>query len=194
MKANILTKYLDMLINLGILERLVPVTEKNPEKSKMGLYFIKDNYFRFWFRYIFPNQSYLEIQEEEYVLNKIKEDFTNFVGLVFERVCLDKFPSLTMEGRLPFKPNKWGKWWTRNEEIDLIAYNDRAKKILFAECKWSTNLVGLNILRTLEEKAKKVNWNKDHRIEYFAIFSRRGFTEELKKTARKENVILHKGV
>ncbi len=193
-KANILTKYLDMLINLDILERQVPVTENNPEKSKMGLYFIKDNYFRFWFRYLFPNQSYLEIQEEDYVLEIIKKDFANFVALVFERACLDKIPMLAKEGKLPFKPNKWGKWWTRNEEIDIVAYNDRTKEIIFAECKWSIKLVGLNVLRSLENKTKKVNWNIDDRTEYYAIFARRGFTEGLKRAARKENVMLFKGV
>jgi len=117
----------------------------------------------FWFRYLFPNQSYLEIQEEDYVLEKIKKDFANFVALIFERACLDKIPMLAKEGKLPFKPNKWGKWWTRNEEIDIVAYNDRTKEIIFAECKWSIKLVGLNVLRSLENKTKKVNWNIDDR-------------------------------
>lgn len=192
-KANILTKYLDMLINLGIIERQVPVTERNPEKSKMGLYYIKDNYFRFWFRYVFPYQSYLEIQEKDYVLSIIKEDFSNFTGAVYEKVCLEKIPILIKEGKLPFKPEKWGRWWIKNEEIDLIAINDRTREILFAECKWSTKLVGLNVLDELREKAQKVNWNMDNRIEYFALFSKKGFTKELEITAKKENILLFKG-
>ncbi len=101
---------------------------------------------------------------------------------------------LAKEGKLPCKPNKWGKWWTRNEEIDIVAYNDRTKEIIFAECKWSIKLVGLNVLRSLENKIKKVNWNIDDRTEYYAIFARRGFTEGLKRAARKENVMLFKGV
>ena len=46
-KSTNLTKYLKTLMDLDILERRVPVTEENPEKSKRGLYKIKDNYLRF---------------------------------------------------------------------------------------------------------------------------------------------------
>ncbi len=59
-KATSLTKYLKTLIDLDILEREVPVTEDNPEKSKKGLYKIKDNYLRFWFAFVYPNRSFLE--------------------------------------------------------------------------------------------------------------------------------------
>ena len=51
-KATSLTKYLKTLMDLDILEREVPLTENNPEKSKKGLYKIKDNYIRFWFAFV----------------------------------------------------------------------------------------------------------------------------------------------
>ena len=57
-KSTNLTKYLKTLIDLDILERKVPVTEENPEKSKRGLYKIKDNYLPFWFAFIYPNMSH----------------------------------------------------------------------------------------------------------------------------------------
>jgi AAA+ ATPase superfamily predicted ATPase len=193
-KANILTKYLDMLISLDILERQVPVTEEKPEKSKMGLYYIKDNFFRFWFRYVFPNQSYLEIEEEEYVLSRIQQDFANFVGLVYEKACLDRIPVLSKEGKLPFKPERWGRWWTRSDEIDIVALNTKTKEILCGECKWSDRLVGIDILKELENKAKMVNWNRDHRKEYYALFSKSGFTKELKRLSKVGKVILIEGI
>ena len=59
-KSTSLTKYLKTLMDLDILERRVPVTEENSEKSKRGLYKIKDNYLRFWFAFIYPNMSFIE--------------------------------------------------------------------------------------------------------------------------------------
>ena len=56
-----LSKYLQTLINLDILEREVPITEENPEKSKKGRYSIKDNFISFWFQFIYPNKVFLEI-------------------------------------------------------------------------------------------------------------------------------------
>ena len=59
-----LTPYLEALRELDLLERRVPITESNSEKSKRGLYFIKDQYMRFWFRYVFPYQSFLELGQQ----------------------------------------------------------------------------------------------------------------------------------
>ena len=59
-KSTNLAKYLKTLMDLDILERRVPVTEENSEKSKRGLYKIKDNYLRFWFAFIYPNMSFIE--------------------------------------------------------------------------------------------------------------------------------------
>ena len=58
--ATGLTKCLKMLLNLDILEWEVLITEENPERSKKGLYKIKDNYLRFWFAFVYPNMSFIE--------------------------------------------------------------------------------------------------------------------------------------
>ncbi len=54
METSSLTPYLSTLIDLDFLKKATPVTEKNPEKSRKGLYFISDNFIRFWFRYVYP--------------------------------------------------------------------------------------------------------------------------------------------
>jgi AAA+ ATPase superfamily predicted ATPase len=194
MKANVLTKYLDVLMGLDILERQVPVTEERPEKSKLGLYFIKDHFFRFWFRYVFPNQSYLEIEEVDYVLDMIRKDFSKFVGPVYERLCTERIPILAREGRLPFTPERWGRWWTRKEEIDVVALNSKTREVLFCECKWSDRPVGVDILNALLEKSKMVDWNMGNRREYYCLFSKSGFTEDLRKEAERRGVTLIEGV
>jgi len=76
-KQTGLTKYLKTLISLDVLEREVPVTEENPEKSKRGLYKIKDNFILFWFRFIYPNLSYIESGNEELAMKKIRQNLTD---------------------------------------------------------------------------------------------------------------------
>ena len=49
-ETSALTPYLSTLSELGFVEKRTPITEKNPEKSRKGLYFIADNFIRFWFR------------------------------------------------------------------------------------------------------------------------------------------------
>lgn len=185
-----LTGYFNMLIDLGILERRVPVTEAMPEKSKMGLYFIKDNFFRFWFRYVFANQNYLEMENTDYVFRKVKDEFDEFVSLTFEDIA----PNILFDGKairsLPFEPEKWGRWWDRKNEIDLVAINSSEKKALFIECKWSKRLVDIDVLTDLKNKVSQVEWFKDDRKDYFAIISRKGFTKRLVEMAKREGVML----
>ncbi len=181
-----LTGYMSMLIDLGLLERRVPVTEDMPEKSKMGLYFIRDNFFRFWFRYVFTNQNYLEMENMDYVLTKLKGDFNEFVSLTFE----DLAPDLLFKEQLPFEPERWGKWWDKNDEIDLMVINSKEKKALFVECKWSNNLVDIDVLNDLKRKSNRVDWFKGKREDFFGIISRKGFTKRVREVAAKEGVLL----
>src|ERR1035437_2654346 len=60
LKSTGLSRYLRTLMDLDILERQVPITEDNPEKSKRGLYRLKDNFVRFWFLFVYPNKNMLE--------------------------------------------------------------------------------------------------------------------------------------
>ncbi|MFH2092129.1 MAG: hypothetical protein ABIJ31_07175 [Pseudomonadota bacterium] len=61
-------------MELDILERITPVTETNPEKSKNGLYIIKDNFIRFWFRFVYPYRNCLEMENIDFVTQKIRHN------------------------------------------------------------------------------------------------------------------------
>ena len=60
----------------------------------------------------------------------------------------------------------------------------------FGEAKWSKKQVGTNIYEDLKRKAAKVNWGSKRRKERFVLFSKSGFTPDMKKLARQENVRL----
>ncbi|MEQ8156162.1 MAG: ATP-binding protein, partial [Clostridiaceae bacterium] len=180
-------KYLSILQGLDIVVREVPVTEENAEKSKKGLYFIKDNFINFWFKFVFPYTSYLEMGRTEYVMKVIERNLIDsHISFVFEKVCAE----MLWEMELPFQPLKVGRWWDSSEEIDVVAINTFENSILFGECKFWDNMVGVNVLNKLKEKAKKVKCLDSSRKEYFIIFSKSGFTEELLKCQNDEDVFL----
>ena len=87
---------------------------------------------------------------------------------------------------------KVGRWWDKEIEIDIVGLGEN-NKIVFGECKYSKKLIGLNILNELKEKSKKVIWNNDKREEYYILFSKSGFSEDLIELAKKEsNIVLKK--
>jgi len=185
-----LTRYLRTLVDLDILEHRVPVTEAQPEKSKRGLYFISDQFFRFWFHYVFPNRSYLEGGNPEVVRRKLEETLPAFVSLSFEQCCRQHIWSLAQQGALPFELQRVGSWWNKDHEIDVVGLNESAGDILFGECKWTDRLVGIRVLAELKAKAAAVDWRTGQRREHYAIFSRSGFEADLVQAARRDEVLL----
>ena len=183
-KSTSLTKYLKTLIDMDILEREVPVTEGNPEKSKKGLYKIKDNYLRFWFAFVYPNMSFIESGHSRIVMDKIRKSLVrNHIAFVYEDVCKERMWEMNAEGVWPFYFSKLGRYWDAKEEIDIAAIDPEGKNLILGECKYWQEPVGISVLRDLEAKAKTVAWERDERKTWYVLFSASGFTEELRLEA-----------
>lgn len=183
-KSTSLTKYLKTLIDLDILEREVPVTEDSPEKSKKGLYKIKDNYLRFWFAFVYPNMSFIESGHGRIVMDKIRKSLVrNHIAFVYEDICRERMWEINAEGVWPFYFSKLGRYWDSKEEIDIAAIAPDGKNLILGECKYWQEPVGVSVLRELEAKAKTVSWEKEKRKTWFVLFSVNGFTEELRAEA-----------
>ena len=190
-KQTSLNKYLKTLIDLDVLERQVPVTESNPDKSKKSLYRIKDNFLQFWFRFVLPNLSYLETGRTAAVEKRIREHFIDgHVAYVYEDVCRERLWELTDTGELGFVPERVGRWWSGSDEIDVVGLSAGEKRAVWGECKFWKDPVGANVLRTLEEKVACVPWEKDARANAFALFSVSGFTDELRQIAAARDDVL----
>jgi AAA+ ATPase superfamily predicted ATPase len=170
------------LIDIDILKKEVPVTEKNPEKSKLGRYRIRDNFINFWFHYVFMNQSYLEIGNVDYVVDKIKSSFNEkFVSFAFENYIMELILDDPVK-YLGFTPIKIGRWWNNQEEVDLVAIGK--EKAAFIECKWQSQKVGHKVLLELLRKSELVEI--DPTLEkVMVVFSKSGFKEGVERADGK---------
>ncbi|MFH1147667.1 MAG: ATP-binding protein [Pseudomonadota bacterium] len=187
-EKNVVGKYLSVLTDLKIVRRDVPVTERSYEKSKKGIYLLDDDFFRFWFNFVYPNKSFIEEGEISYVVeNKIKPRLDIFTSHAFENVCRSYVKRGCVAG---LKFSAVGRWWSKDAEVDVLAVNDDENAILFGEAKWSTRRVGMDILAGLKQKTALVDWGKKDRKEYFALFSRSGFSQEVETLAEKEQIFL----
>jgi AAA+ ATPase superfamily predicted ATPase len=184
------TAYLDTLQQLHLVERGVPVTETQPQKSRRGIYRLKDHYLRFWFRYVHPNRSQLELGGAQIILeNQVMPEIDHFASLTFEEVCQQFFWQSGLSGKLSFVPTNIGKWWNANEEIDIVVLGE-ANTIL-VECKWTSKPVGVDILADLERKAELVRPELGNRQIHFALCSRSGFTSQMIKVSKhREDLML----
>lgn len=186
-----LARYLDILRSLRFVDKEIPVTEKYPDKSRLGLYRLHDRFFSFWFKYVFPHRSRLEIGNTDYLLGKIRESFDQHLSFVYEDVCRELCLEFLKSGSMAF--SAIGRWWQKNEEIDLVALDEESGTIWFGECKWSIKPVGVDVYRDLRCKARIVVWGPEKRRERFILFSKCGFTDGMRKLALQEDVLLVEG-
>ena len=163
-----ITSFISKLIELDIIYKDIPVTEQNPAKSKKGLYFIKDNFFRFWFLYVLNHKSQLELDNTQFVLNKIKENFSGYVAKTYEDIAIQ----YTLEN---YQLLKCGRWWNRNSEIDIVGIAE--DHMLVGECKYSNKKIGLDILKSLKEKSLNIELKLP--VKKYLLFSKSGFTDDL---------------
>lgn len=198
-ESSKLTPYLSTLSDLGFVEKRTPVTEKNPEKSRKGLYFIADNFIRFWFKYVYPYKGELELDNMQIVLEEMKKDFeTKFVAFAYEDICKDIFANLCKRGVIDFVPSRIGAYWlndyTGDTEIDVMAVDNQNKRIFAGECKYHRNPVDAPVYYALKEKVLDAGEIRKSYPGYdviYGVFSKSGFTQRMLDAAREtSNLVL----
>ncbi|WP_136688971.1 ATP-binding protein [Halorhabdus amylolytica] len=163
-----ISKYLTKLESIRLLEHTKPVTSRN-SRSRDGIYTLGDNFFAFWYRFVYPNMSDVVRDPDAFVDGL---DVRQFVGRQFEDICREV---IDVEADYA----KIGGWWYDEDEIDVVALDEDRERILFGEAKWRSDEVGSDELERLRAKADRVRWRSDQREERYALFSKRGFSERL---------------
>ena len=188
-EAGICAKYLKVLVELEILKKETPVTEKTGKKT---IYTISDNFFRFWYRFVPRNMSAISAGRFDRLYDvTVKKYLPEYMGLVFEKMCRDYL--LRYADNLPVLISDAGQWWgsdakTRKEvQIDIVGVPPEGSEYIIGSCKYRNEKIGTGELELLKEYAEV--FGRGEKYHYY-IFSKGGFTEGLKETAAKENVCL----
>lgn len=172
-----LSKYLQTLRRLRLLEREVPVTASN-KKSKRSRYRVADEFLRFWFRYVEPNRSGIEEAPDVVYRGTIAPDLPTHVATTFEDVCREALWAGIRRGDVdPY--SELGRWWYGEHEVDIVGLAPNDDRLLLAECKWTSDPVGRSLVERLRTKADHVRWGPGDRTERFALFSKSGFVDGL---------------
>ena len=173
--TNVCSMYLKNLINLGIVQKETPYGEKASRKS---VYSIEDNMFRFWYRFVFENNSIIARGAADLVYKRIEPQLSDYMGKVFEEICRQYLWKQLLSGNCPVEFASLGRWWGNNpkekrqEEIDIMGEQDK-NTALFAECKWTNEKVDLGVLETLVKRSNLFSYKTKH----YYLFSKSGFTK-----------------
>jgi AAA+ ATPase superfamily predicted ATPase len=178
-----LSKMLARLETLGYVESRSPLASTGPEPRRSS-YRLSDPFFRFWFRFVFPNRSLLERGRVTEVLEIIRRDLDSYMGLAFEDCCRE-WAGCHASGFLPAS-QQVGSWWSRDGrlEIDVVGAS-RGRYDLLASCKWSKAAP----VRALDQLLAHRDTLPRSESAQLAIFAR-GFSAGLQRRASAEGVEL----
>ncbi len=150
--------YLDRLENeYTVIKKIKPILAK--EGSRTQKYEISDNFFNFWFRFIYKNKSAVEIGNYAYVRSIVERDFSLFSGKFLEKYFIEKLKTSGEYSTI-------GTYWERSNqnELDIVAINEIAKKVLIAEIKLNAKKIDLELVK---QKSLKLSEDfKSYIIEY----------------------------
>lgn len=171
-----ITKYIATLEKLGIISKIYPVIGV-PRKRKYVQLRISDYFFSFWLRFVYPYRE--DISLDIYDFSHFQKMFSDYMGIVFEEISKQALIKMLKNRELPFIFSKIGKWWYKDIEIDLVAFNEARKVIAFVESKWTANVDGKRVITNLKKKSAyvKVPWVPE-KI-YYIVFAK----SFLKKTS-----------
>ncbi|HMM12696.1 MAG TPA: ATP-binding protein [Bacteroidales bacterium] len=153
--ATQLSRPIDNLIQLGYLKREVPFGESE-KNSKKGVYRISDPFMNFYFTFVMPNLSRLELGITGQVYNLFEARQSAYVSSEWEKLCRRSVPMKPING-IDFDIAY--RWWGPNlnnqpMELDVVAESTDKRYILIGECKWSNIKDPSGLFQNLEQKAK----------------------------------------
>lgn len=170
--------YLKNLMELDLVEKVYSYETAGRENMQKGVYRISSPYVRFYFKYIFPNQSALEqMTPEEFYAAKVEDSFALFVEESYRAVCRE---------RVAREYKNAGEWLGKTGNLDIVA-SDGQGNFCVAACCYSRRM-------TYEDYEWLLFSMKKARIKSCSVrlYCEKGFDDTLSEAAEKGKLQLMK--
>ncbi len=191
--ATNLSRPLKKLVDLGFLEKDVPfgIDEKNAKKS---LYKIADPFMAFYYQFVVPNRSFIELGRRMPLEQALAAHFSEYVSMNWEKLCRDAVTGNIVNGTVYGKAKRW--WGSvLNEdkkpeqvEFDVMAESLDKKYLLVGECKWTNQENGKQLTAELLRKANLLPFAKNYTI-IPVLFLKNAPKDDVENAMLPENVV-----
>ena len=191
--ATNLSRPLKKLVDLGFLEKDVPfgIDEKNAKKS---LYKIADPFMAFYYQFIVPNRSFIELGRRLPLVQALAAHFSEYVSMHWEKLCRDAVTGNMVNGIVYGKAKRWWgpvlneKKEPEQIEIDVMAESLDKKYLLVGECKWTNHENGKQLTAELLRKVNLLPFAKNYKI-LPVLFLKNAPKDDVRNAMLPENVV-----
>lgn len=179
--------YLKNLIELELVEKVFSYDTEGKENTQKGIYRISNHFVNFYFTYIYPNLTDLELMTPvEFYKLHVVNTFKTYVAEYFKTVCRQHIEKWNKWNQLPISVDRIGEWVGKLGNIDIIAQNESGETIV-GICNWDKPLMRYDDYEWLLFCCKEAKI----RVDYIYLFSVRRFDEKLNLEAKvKSNLKL----
>ena len=185
------TKILNSLERLGLVDRLRPITA-SPRAKKIA-YRISDQFLRFHYRFVEPARSQLRTSAlaGEYLERTVLPRLDHHASQTWEDIC-QEYVLRTVPG-----VSAVGRWWgqvptgkgarTEEREIDVVGVDAQGRPLVLGMCEWTSDAVDFDELNLLDRLAPYVDGHAQD-VRRF-VFSRTGFSARLRSFAADDGLL-----
>ncbi len=166
-------------------EKIPKSSKHRPLKKELRRYVAEDklrftkNFHRFWYTFISPFENEIS-KTSEHIIKNIEQNLEKYISLTFEELSNE----LIKEKCFGLNIVETGSYWDKNVEIDILS-KDAQGRYIVGECKWTNQKICKNILRKLQSKVKKL----DFEVTRYALFSKNGFSNGFKKEKKDDTIL-----
>lgn len=171
--------YLKNLIELELVEKVFSYDTAGKENVQKGIYRISHPFVDFYFTYMYPHLSDLQMLSlGEFYNHYIMRDFRRYVSGYFKKVCRQHLEKLGERHRLPIRCGVIGEWIGKMGSLDIIA-QDEDGRTLIGLCNWERPM-------TYEDYENLLLYAKKAKIsaDYIYMYTAFRFDEKLSLEAK----------
>jgi len=176
-----LSVYLKNLMEVGLVCREFSMADRLKEQGNVqrGLYQLSDPFFRFWYTYVFPYAPELDSGDAQGIYRHVVQpSLDQYVSRPFEEICMQYLRRRNRAGCLPFHFTQMGRWWTKQQELDILATEPARRLYLAGECKFKRTPMSREDMKNAKGKLEALA----HDEIFWYFFSRSGFEARLNET------------
>ena len=164
--------YLKNLMELDLVEKVYSFESGGYENTQKGIYRICNSYVHFYFRFLYPYQSALQLlRPGEFYTRYVVPGYGEFLENAYRRICWESLEC-----------SVFGEWMGKNGVIDIVAKTNSGE-LITALCRYGAPVTERdyqNLMMCL--KQAKLNPDK------ILLFAESGLSREMVEMTKRSNI------
>jgi AAA+ ATPase superfamily predicted ATPase len=169
--------YIKNLIEMDVVEKLFSANVKNVENTMKGLYRISDSLLSFYYAFVYPNITRIELGKGSEVYDEIIGPALNsYLRPFFADVCREYLDLMSQYGKLDHEYSHWQTWYGKKGTIDIVG-TDQKNNMICGICSFEDEIATIESLAELKALTMQAGIKKCS----FCLFAKNGFDSSIEE-------------